>query len=143
MCIRDRLNCDPDPLGGKPEGSVHEKVSRILQNIDLKNECLILGLNYRRNRHSHKKNVIWMLKKLTIKAKAGATNIMKWIVDRMTKWKNLIQISLFTALNNVEILNLTIISNIKIDKINKKYKLSSGTSIADSYHPTFSGGKSM
>jgi exonuclease III len=49
-----------------------------------------------------------MFKKLVNKAETVITKVMRWIVGTMTKWKNQIQISVHSSVNNEQFLTFTI-----------------------------------
>ncbi len=94
------LICDPYPNRGKPEGSVYENVSRNRQNIDLKNEVLILGETCKKKRSFSRLNVVRLLKRISAETRDLKSRIFEWIVNKMKKWKTKSQISLFYASHN-------------------------------------------
>jgi exonuclease III len=114
------LICDPYPIRGKPEGSAKENVSRNRQNIDLKNEILILGKIYRQKQSTSRINVNRLLKRLSSEIKEGNSRIFRWIVNKMRKWKNKSQISLIYSSHNVKIVNL--ISSLCHNCYHKRHK---------------------
>jgi len=102
------LICDPDPIRGKPEGSVHENVSGKRQNEDLKFETLILGETLRQKRSSIRRNVLRLLKQISIKVEEHYNAIKRWIQNKQRRWRNILQISLTFVSHNEKIVSLTI-----------------------------------
>ncbi len=102
------LICDPDPIRGKPEGSVHENVSGKCQNDDLKFETLILGKTLRQIRSSIRRNVLRLLKQISIKVEEHYNAIKRWILNKQRRWRNILQISLTFVSYNEKIVSLAI-----------------------------------